>query len=231
MSARRPVQISEFKITIKEVSDDELLHLRKEITNTINKLNESILLMFKEKQLITKTYLQSNPAFQTDETILNEDDDATTEYKGDIKLYEESIQENKIVLRNNYERYNALGEEISNRNLELKDAGVEIYSLQELAQKVKLENENFSELKNKDYEIFEINESQINGAYIWICYALLQWVLTKTSDCPLSSFMTYVFIFYWIGFSMLTLFFMLLYLFISYPLCILLWLCELKSAN
>ncbi|GMM34724.1 hypothetical protein DASC09_020490 [Saccharomycopsis crataegensis] len=166
MSISKPVQISEFKLTIKELSDDEIIHIRTQLINTINKLNESILLMFKEMNVITTNYHKNASSFRTEESSLNDDDDTTKEYKSDMQLYTESIQENKIVIKNNYQRFAAVEEEIQGRGVQLPSDKPEVLSLESLSSKLRLTNEEYLAIKDKDHEVFEINEPLEDGYYI-----------------------------------------------------------------
>ena len=167
MSISKPVQISEFKLTIKELSDDEIIHIRTQLINTINKLNELILLMFKEMNVITTNYHKNASSFRTEESLLNDDDDTTKEYKSDMQLYTESIQENKIVIKNNYQRFAAVEEEIQGRGVQLPSDKPEVLSLELLSSKLQLTNEEYLAIKDKDHEVFEINEPLEDGYYIW----------------------------------------------------------------
>lgn len=102
---RRPVQIEEFKTAIGEMSQDELTRLEHEIENSISHLQRS------------NTRLQKYIAKLQGKHVVSEEDDESEELDlesvedGDLQLYQESLRENEILLRNSGERLEALRQE------------------------------------------------------------------------------------------------------------------------
>lgn len=102
---RRPVQIEEFKTAIGEMSQDELTRLEHEIENSISHLQRS------------NTRLQKYIAKLQGKHVVSEEDDGSEELDlesvedGDLQLYQESLRENEILLRNSGERLEALRQE------------------------------------------------------------------------------------------------------------------------
>lgn len=99
---RRPVQIEEFTTAIGEMSETELARVKQEIENSIGHLSRSNARLNK---YISKLQGSVNAA----------DDDESEELEniedGDLQLYQESLRENEILLKNYDERLQALHQE------------------------------------------------------------------------------------------------------------------------
>lgn len=99
---RRPVQIEEFTTAIGEMSETELARVKQEIENSIGHLSRSNARLNK---YISK--LQGS--------VNANDDDESEELEniedGDLQLYQESLRENEILLKNYDERLQALHQE------------------------------------------------------------------------------------------------------------------------
>lgn len=101
----RPIQIEEFRLAIKEMSDNELSKVRNEILNCVHHLNRSNSRLQKYIAKIQDNHYSSN----SEDEELNEEMDALD--SNDLQLYRESLQENEILLRNYDERITALDQE------------------------------------------------------------------------------------------------------------------------
>lgn len=99
---RRPIQIEEFKLAIKGMSDDELIRIKSEINNNISHLRRSNdrLLAYVDK-IEGKP---NNPDFDDMEELDKID-------SNDLQLFKESLLENQIVMKNCNERIDALEQE------------------------------------------------------------------------------------------------------------------------
>ncbi|ODV58183.1 Tma17p ASCRUDRAFT_78091 [Ascoidea rubescens DSM 1968] len=115
------IELRDFKIALPGLPNDRLYSLKKEVLNSINKLNNSNSLMEAEiKKLSSKLNSTSDNQLDNDLSPLDDEDDDVKVIKDDIRLYKESISENKIVLKNNQKRIDYLHAEISNRNLQIE---------------------------------------------------------------------------------------------------------------
>ncbi|QLG72453.1 hypothetical protein HG535_0D01610 [Zygotorulaspora mrakii] len=101
---RRPVQIEEFKTAIGEMTKEELTRLEQEIENSISHLNRS---NSRLQRYIAK--LQGTHAGGDEEE--SEELDMEKVEDGDLQLYQESLRENDILLKNSVERLEALRQE------------------------------------------------------------------------------------------------------------------------
>lgn len=97
-SESKPIQLSEFVIAIRDLSDENLLSLQSQLTTSTIKLQET-------------------------NGILEEEIRNTSDQE-ELSLYSETIQENKTVLLSQQRRLDALGEELASRGLTLKEEGV-----------------------------------------------------------------------------------------------------------
>lgn len=107
MSAEtRPININEFQLAIKDLSDDNLMSVKDQLMNSVSKL------------LDTNSILETE-IVSTKEQIANlKESDSHQELKDELQLYTESIEENQIVIRNQRERLRALNEELNKRGLD-----------------------------------------------------------------------------------------------------------------
>lgn len=99
---RRPVQIEEFTTAIGNMSQAELTRLKQEIENSIGHLSRSNARLNK---YISKLQGSTNAADDEESEELEDIDD------GDLQLYQESLRENEILLKNYDERLEALHQE------------------------------------------------------------------------------------------------------------------------
>ncbi|CCH41296.1 Translation machinery-associated protein 17 [Wickerhamomyces ciferrii] len=107
MSAiKRPVQIEEFIVTLREVQDSELYSIKQQLEKSISKLHKT---NGKLTKLINKEALNDESDDSDDE--LNELD------QNDEKLFKEIIEENGIVANNQQERIEAIDNELTHRGL------------------------------------------------------------------------------------------------------------------
>lgn len=97
-SESKPIQLSEFVIAIRDLSDENLLLLQKQLTTSTQKLKET-------------------------NSILEEEISQTTDEE-ELKLYRETIDENRIVEKSQQRRLDALGEELVSRGLVKEEEGV-----------------------------------------------------------------------------------------------------------
>lgn len=97
-SESKPIQLSEFVIAIRDLSDESLLLLQKQLTTSTQKLKE------------TNSILEEKISQTTDEE--------------ELKLYRETIDENKVVEKSQQRRLDALGEELAARGLVKEEEGV-----------------------------------------------------------------------------------------------------------
>ncbi|CCH59773.1 hypothetical protein TBLA_0B09560 [Henningerozyma blattae CBS 6284] len=104
---RKPVRIEDFQLAIKEMASSELVNIRHEIENSIRHLKGSNTRL---EQYIKK--LQGQEII--DESMGDERLEELDE--NDIKLFEESIRENQMVLANYDDRITAIDQEFDRRN-------------------------------------------------------------------------------------------------------------------
>lgn len=97
-SESKPIQLSEFVIAIRDLSDENLLSLQTQLTTSTIKLQET-------------------------NGILEEEIRNTSDQE-ELSLYSETIEENKTVLLSQQRRLDALGKELASRGLMLKEEGV-----------------------------------------------------------------------------------------------------------
>ncbi|ODQ80684.1 hypothetical protein BABINDRAFT_160920 [Babjeviella inositovora NRRL Y-12698] len=113
-SLKRPVQIQEFILAVLELADFEIYNIRSQLTRSITKLHESNTVMAREVGLI-KARIDDD----------NDDETPSAELTEDLHLYQESIQENGIVLKNQEERIGCLDNELTARGLSLDGSTVD----------------------------------------------------------------------------------------------------------
>ncbi|ODV96888.1 hypothetical protein PACTADRAFT_32388 [Pachysolen tannophilus NRRL Y-2460] len=152
-SLRRPIQLNEFKLAIREVTDQELLNIEKQILNSTSKLQSSNKLM---ENLLRDLVIKNNENHDISDVIGSSDnggsrgsgvsngsngsassantidrvrerlskefteegfDEFNSDFAKDFKIYNDSLNENKIVLRNQFERLELLRSELSNRGI------------------------------------------------------------------------------------------------------------------
>lgn len=105
-SETRPININEFQLAIKDLSDDNLMSVKDQLMNSVSKL------------LDTNSILETE-IVSTKEQIANlKESDSHQELKDELQLYTESIEENQIVIRNQRERLRSLNEELNRRGLD-----------------------------------------------------------------------------------------------------------------
>ncbi|AQZ15004.1 TMA17 (YDL110C) [Zygosaccharomyces parabailii] len=100
---RRPVQIEEFKTAIGNMPSDELARIRHEIENSVKHLNRSNSRLMK--------YVAKIEGRVRDSPDLESSDDLESFEEGDLQLYQDSLRENEVVLKNYQERIEALDQE------------------------------------------------------------------------------------------------------------------------
>ncbi|SCV04215.1 LANO_0G08856g1_1 [Lachancea nothofagi CBS 11611] len=106
-SMRRPVEITEFKAVISDLSDGELAKIRSELENSMRHLDRSNLRL--KKYIATIEGKREDTPDGVDQEELDKVDE------NDLQLFEDSFHENEIVLRNHHERLEALDQEESYR--------------------------------------------------------------------------------------------------------------------
>lgn len=105
---RNPVQINEFKAAIRDMSNDELNNIRKEVENSLKHLYRSnARLQAYIDKIEGKEPLYKNDELLNDLTI----DELDSIDNKDLQLYTESLNENNIILKNYEERIEALDQE------------------------------------------------------------------------------------------------------------------------
>lgn len=87
----QPILLLEFVTAIRDLSDENLQSLQKQLTTSVQKLGE------------------------TNEML--SDEIKTTTDASDLKIYKETIDENKEVIANQQERLSALEQELTSRGL------------------------------------------------------------------------------------------------------------------
>lgn len=90
-SMSQPILLLEFVTAIRDLSDENLQSLQKQLTTSVQKLGE------------------------TNEML--SDEIKTTTDASDLKIYKETINENKEVIANQQERLSALEQELTSRGL------------------------------------------------------------------------------------------------------------------
>ncbi|ANZ77189.1 BA75_03434T0 [Komagataella pastoris] len=108
----RPVQIEEFVLAIRELPTESLDAIKSQLSTSVHRLNESNKLM---ESLLLKIRNKDKSASEIDEL-----EDIVTE-EDDDKIYEESIRENEIVLKNQKERIDRIEQELLSRSTERKE--------------------------------------------------------------------------------------------------------------
>lgn len=114
MSAEtKPININEFQIAIKDLSDENLHSIKNQLINSISKLED------------TDDILE-NEIISTKGEISNlKESESHDQLKNDLDLYSESIEENTIVIENQNQRLVALNEELKRRGLVTLESGKE----------------------------------------------------------------------------------------------------------
>lgn len=107
-AAKRPIQLEEFTLLVRDLADQELEGVAKLIKNSMTKLHNSNELM---GTLLKE--LEDMKTSQEDRDVYEESNDSTLE--DDIKLYRESIYENEVVLLNQELRMEILSLELESR--------------------------------------------------------------------------------------------------------------------
>ncbi|CCK68220.1 Tma17p KNAG_0A05560 [Huiozyma naganishii CBS 8797] len=103
---KRPVKIQEFRVAVREMSNDELANVRREIENSTAHLNRSNARL---RRYISKI---GGEKPQRDEFDLDDEDDENLNIdSSDLQLFNDSIRENEIVLDNYREIIEALDQE------------------------------------------------------------------------------------------------------------------------
>lgn len=104
-SINRPVQIEEFTVALRDVTDDELFSVKQQLQKSIAKLERTN----------TKLYrlINGEPVDSGDD-----DDDEFNEVNTDDRaLFNEIIAENGIVIRNQQQRIDKVDDELEHRGL------------------------------------------------------------------------------------------------------------------
>lgn len=102
---KRPISLVDFEIAIKDISDEELKLINKKLEVSIRRLQESNELM---ENLMDK---------EKRETLLNQDNEFEIPTDEDIKIYKDSINENKNVIENQNSRCKLIADELQNRGI------------------------------------------------------------------------------------------------------------------
>ncbi|KAL2707971.1 Translation machinery-associated protein 17 [Kluyveromyces marxianus] len=108
---RRPVQIQEFSVAIREASNDELEKIRSEINNAVRHLERSntrlaaYIKKLKGEEVNNRQELDLDGNFSDDEID-----------EKDLNVFQESLAENEKVLSNYHERLNAIDQEELHRS-------------------------------------------------------------------------------------------------------------------
>lgn len=114
MSAiKRPVQIEEFIVTLREVQDSELYGIKEQLNKSIGKL-------FKTNNKLTKLINKEELNSESDDS----DDELNELDTNDEQLFKEIITENEIVAKNQQERIEAIDNELTHRGLPVQENGV-----------------------------------------------------------------------------------------------------------
>ncbi|EDO17532.1 hypothetical protein Kpol_534p11 [Vanderwaltozyma polyspora DSM 70294] len=99
---RRPIIIEEFRTAIRDMGTDELNTIRAEIENSVRHLERS------NKRLEMYVAKLMGEPHEVDNEYLDENENINMD---DLKLFQESIRENNIVLSNHRDRLEALNQE------------------------------------------------------------------------------------------------------------------------
>ncbi|SMN18786.1 similar to Saccharomyces cerevisiae YDL110C TMA17 Protein of unknown function that associates with ribosomes [Maudiozyma saulgeensis] len=99
---KRPIQIEEFKVAIRELGDGELQRVQDEINNNIRHLSRS------NKSLLA--YIAKIEG-KTTKDEMEEFEELDNVDADDLELFKESLTENELILKNNEERIDALEQE------------------------------------------------------------------------------------------------------------------------
>lgn len=100
---KRPIQIEEFKVAIRESSDEELQRVKNEIQNNIRHLEKS------NRSL--RAYIDKIEGKAIKDQVIDEVEELDNIDANDLELFKDSLQENEIILKNNRERIEALEQE------------------------------------------------------------------------------------------------------------------------
>lgn len=104
-STTTPIAIDDFVLAIKDLSDENITSVKSQLLNSILKLTESNELLETEISTTKEAIAQLNP------------DQSHQSLAEDLELYQESIEENKIVITSQRERVTALDAEMTSRGL------------------------------------------------------------------------------------------------------------------
>ncbi len=111
-----PIQLHEFSMAIKDISDEQLRLLNGKINTSINKLLESNKIMLALANGNTKganEFILS----KNEDKILDTDDFLAEPTDEDAQLYIHTVEENKKVILNQKSRLLALNQELQRRGL------------------------------------------------------------------------------------------------------------------
>lgn len=97
-SQTKPIQLSEFVAALKDLSDENIQLIQSQLRLSLQKLQET-------------------------NDFLTEELKSTTD-QADLKIYTETIEENKAVIGNQESRLKATEEELKSRGISEKDEGV-----------------------------------------------------------------------------------------------------------
>ncbi|KAH3674795.1 hypothetical protein WICMUC_002998 [Wickerhamomyces mucosus] len=115
---KRPIQIEEFKLALREITDSQLYNAKAELTKSVDKLGRT---NFKLEKLSVGETLKSHPDdSDSDDDLYNEVDE------NDSELFLEIIRENEVVIKNQRERIESIDGELAHRGLPLVE-GSPIY--------------------------------------------------------------------------------------------------------
>lgn len=106
-SMRRPVEIQEFEAVIKDLPEGQLAKIRSELENSMRHLDRS--------NLRLKKYIAKIEGKREDTPDGVDQEELDKVDANDLQLFQDSFRENEIVLRNHYERLEALDLEESYR--------------------------------------------------------------------------------------------------------------------
>lgn len=108
---KRPVDVANFKIAIRDMGDDELGRVKQEVENSIRHLTRSNERLHRYIKKLQGHAVELEDGGEMDENLGSDD----------IELFQESIRENELVLDNSRERLEALHDELAYRKAQHPD--------------------------------------------------------------------------------------------------------------
>lgn len=111
-ASTKPIHINDFILAIKDLSDENLISIQSQLSNSMSKLKESNDLLLQEVSTTKEMIGQLKP------------EESHEELKNDLVLYTETIEENEEVINNQQERIVELNQELSKRGVNKTPATV-----------------------------------------------------------------------------------------------------------